>query len=317
MNMQVSIYEGNGGSCDYLLDDFHKDAIGFGRENDCDIVMHSPYVSRLHGCIYKENGNWYVKDLDSSFGLSFNGKKINDMRISGGEHIKIINNSGDYCELVFREISNAGVPNNLSGYYQQPVYQTSSYQQQPYPAPEYGNPYGQQLGMKWYKFIIWFQLFAFFAVCLYYGFWGVQMIAVESQIRSAYDEQFGDYGSIMYELGNETGFNNYIVSQEEIRELKIMGSIIVIFAALFGFCALYIRQNLAKFKKGAPRDYLVFIGFFAAVFIILQLVMLANYFERGRIDSGVGFLIFEFIGTIVYVYANNVYFKNRSHLFVN
>ena len=87
---------------EYRLEDFNKDIIGFGRQPDSDILLKSAYVSRLHGCIYKENESWYIKDLDSSYGLIFNKKKISSMRLVGGEHIRIKSVNGEYVELIFQ-----------------------------------------------------------------------------------------------------------------------------------------------------------------------------------------------------------------------
>lgn len=103
MGMILTVRDGNNISRDYVLEDFNKDVIGFGRQTDSDIVFKSSYVSRLHGCIYRDNGGWYIKDLDSSYGLYFNGTKITNMKISGGEHIIIKDNSGNISELVFRD----------------------------------------------------------------------------------------------------------------------------------------------------------------------------------------------------------------------
>ncbi|MBQ9199547.1 MAG: FHA domain-containing protein [Lachnospiraceae bacterium] len=316
MGMILTVYDGNNASMDYDLDSFHKDVIGFGRQSDCDIILKSSFVSRLHGCIYKENGSWYIKDLDSSYGLSYNGNRIGNMKLNGGEHIRIFNNNGEYSELIFREKINYGSPENVQPNFSQLPYQPNMCQQNPYYVQGYGYPYTQPLGMKWYNFIIWFQLFAFTAICLYIGFWGIQLASIDNQIKHQYNETFGEYGDYMYELGNDLGINDYAKKQSDIEELQIIGIVVTFFAALFVFCALYVRHNLAKFKKGSPRDYLVLNGFFAVVYIICQAVLLTSYDSRA-VDAGAGFIIFEIIGTIVYIYANSVYFKNRSHLFIN
>ncbi|MBQ9199546.1 MAG: FHA domain-containing protein [Lachnospiraceae bacterium] len=87
---------------EYQLENYKKDILGFGRQLDCDIVMSSSYVSRLHGCIYRENGSWFIKDLESTYGLFYNGNKIVDMKLNGGEHIKINSSNGEYVEFIFQ-----------------------------------------------------------------------------------------------------------------------------------------------------------------------------------------------------------------------
>ena len=54
------------------LDTFGKDVVSFGRGADCDIVINQNFVSRLHGCFYKENGNWFIQDMNSTNGIHKN-----------------------------------------------------------------------------------------------------------------------------------------------------------------------------------------------------------------------------------------------------
>lgn len=54
------------------LEAFGKDVVSFGRGADCDIVINQNFVSRLHGCFYKENGNWFVQDMNSTNGIHKN-----------------------------------------------------------------------------------------------------------------------------------------------------------------------------------------------------------------------------------------------------
>ena len=104
--MRLIITEENE-SKEYQLDRFKKDTIGFGRQTDSDIVLKSPYVSRLHGCLYKENGHWYIKDLESTYGIYCKDKKISDLRLSGGEHIRIKSSNGECVEFIFVNDNNA------------------------------------------------------------------------------------------------------------------------------------------------------------------------------------------------------------------
>ena len=47
------------------LDNFNKDVISFGRTDECDIQISEEYVSRLHGCFFKDSGKWFFKDMNS------------------------------------------------------------------------------------------------------------------------------------------------------------------------------------------------------------------------------------------------------------
>lgn len=50
----------------------------FGRDTSCDYVILDPQrrVSRKHGCVYKFNGEFFIKDLGSTNGIYVNNNKI-------------------------------------------------------------------------------------------------------------------------------------------------------------------------------------------------------------------------------------------------
>ena len=312
MGMTLSVYEDNGKIIkEYDLDSFNKDAIGFGRETDCDIQMKSSYVSRLHGCIYKESDGWHIKDLDSSFGLYYNGKKIQDQKVSGGEHFKITNNDGKYSELVFRGQMDMGVQSY------QPQQNPANYPQQQYVYNYYGTQPANTLGMKWFNFIIWFQLFVIAIYCLYAAYLGFALaeMASEANIRYSYNEAFGEYGDDFYEFGRDSGINDYVMQESGMNELKAIGIIVVIIGVLFAVCAIYVRIKLAKFKKGAPRDYLLYSGLVAIAITAIQILL---SYDASRYESSLVFFVIVSIAVAaIYIYANYEYFKKRSHLFIN
>ncbi|MBQ9199538.1 MAG: FHA domain-containing protein [Lachnospiraceae bacterium] len=99
--MIVMVFNEDGSSKEYKLESFDKEAIGFGRQSDCDIVFNNPYVAGIQGCLYKENGEWYIRDLGSTNGIFYNGKKIDEMRLIGGETITIASSDGTYGSLRF------------------------------------------------------------------------------------------------------------------------------------------------------------------------------------------------------------------------
>ncbi len=73
--MNISIIT-NVGKKSYKLESFNKDVVSFGRSSECDIQIMKEYVSRVHGCFYRENGKWYIKDLESTNGLILKDRKI-------------------------------------------------------------------------------------------------------------------------------------------------------------------------------------------------------------------------------------------------
>ena len=56
--------------------DLEKETILIGREDDVDIVIDNPSVSRKHAQIRKEGAGWVVEDLGSSNGTFLHGEKI-------------------------------------------------------------------------------------------------------------------------------------------------------------------------------------------------------------------------------------------------
>lgn len=63
------------------LSSFNKEVVSFGRQPDCDIVINKEYVSRLHGCFYIDNGEWKIKDLNSTNGIYYFRKKVKNLAL--------------------------------------------------------------------------------------------------------------------------------------------------------------------------------------------------------------------------------------------
>lgn len=66
-----------------------------GRHPDCDIVLEAPAVSRQHARILRENGNFFVEDLNSRNGTFLNGKLVTQRQpLSESDELQI-------CDLSF------------------------------------------------------------------------------------------------------------------------------------------------------------------------------------------------------------------------
>jgi len=50
--------------------------ITFGRDPSCDVLLKGIGVSRFHAVVFFENGNWIIKDLNSTFGTRLNEKPV-------------------------------------------------------------------------------------------------------------------------------------------------------------------------------------------------------------------------------------------------
>jgi FHA domain-containing protein len=58
-----------------------------GRSQRCDYVLSDPNVSRRHFELQLRDNDWYVVDLDSTNGVSINGRRIATSQLSPGDEI--------------------------------------------------------------------------------------------------------------------------------------------------------------------------------------------------------------------------------------
>lgn len=150
-------------------------------------------------------------------------------------------------------------------------------------------PITSELPLKWYKFVIYFQLFASAAL----------------NIASCYRYISGDiYGSkeIAHQIYN-------IMPVIKICDL-ILG--VIFFGLAFG--AIVVRQKLYYKKADAVRYYLGYIIIQPA--LAIAYLLLVSFLVRGySIDFTA--MIPDLIGASVLYWANKKYFSRRSYLFVN
>lgn len=59
-----------------------------GRESDCELVIDSGLVSRIHARVECEQGSWIVKDLGSTNGTFVAGQRVNHVTLSGIHEIQ-------------------------------------------------------------------------------------------------------------------------------------------------------------------------------------------------------------------------------------
>ena len=147
-----------------------------------------------------------------------------------------------------------------------------------------------ELGMKWFKFLIYFMLF---------------FSAFEDLLQSLV---------LFFNYENEfLGFEYFFYG--ELRWLGILFAVIWLAIAAYG---IYIRFRLAKFRKGAPKQYIIYEIVNQVVFLVFSL---AGEFAMGQSDmmiaSMIGGVIGSVLGGFVYIYPNVIYFRKRDHLFVN
>lgn len=144
----------------------------------------------------------------------------------------------------------------------------------------------QPMKMKWFKFVIWVQLF----------------LAALSSLYTA----FSLFTSSAY-LGSADTIYSYYPG------LKASDMIFgVIYIALIVF-AIYTRQQLAHYKTNAPKLYLVFLVVVAVVSLLYAAVTSVmtgyNMFTLNVIVS--------LVSSVVMIVLNNIYFNKRKELFNN
>lgn len=174
-----------------------------------------------------------------------------------------------------------------SGYQQQGGYQQYGYQQQ---GGMYYQNYSSGMPMKWFKFIIYVQLFL---AALSSVIMGIQMLT----------------GNIY----NVFGYNASAFVYMAYPGLKPVD---VIFGILFlglAAAAILVRQKLANYKTGAPKTYLSFLILSLALNFVYG--MLASLITGENLFSAT--LVIQIIWNIVLIALNSIYFKKREHLFCN
>ncbi len=156
----------------------------------------------------------------------------------------------------------------------------------PDPAAAIGVIATPQRGMKWFKFIIYFQLWASLLSAL---------IAAEKYFTGAYYEGYADWAYSFY-CG--------------LRELDICMGILYI---ALGVYAVFVQRSLAKLRAKGPVMYYSFCA--ASIALALLNVIAASLI--------VGYSLFsadiaaELAPSVILLFINIRYFNNRKHLFVN
>lgn len=185
--------------------------------------------------------------------------------------------------------------------YQNPPYQNNPYQNNPYQNPQpYGNNLStaQEMPMKWFKFIIYFQLFA---NCFFNLVTGILYLNGTIYITQGLTEKQVE---LAYEL---------------LPDFQSLDQFYGIAMIIIGIFAIIVRQFLAKYKKNGPTFYYVFL----AVNMILPIVyMVALSSIMQELDAGSNLFDASSMGSSVAVsiamlVANIGYFNKRKHLFQN
>lgn len=143
--------------------------------------------------------------------------------------------------------------------------------------------------MKWFKFIIYFQLF----------------FSALTNVISGVGYLTGN----IYATQGLTGDQVYSVLPGLRPVDLIMGAALIVLAVL----AIVVRQKLAHYSQGAPAQYLLLLGANVVVPILYMAVASVVLGELLMDATTVGSLV----GNLIMIGINKVYFDKRAELFVS
>ena len=150
--------------------------------------------------------------------------------------------------------------------------------------------------MAWFKFIIYFQLFANAVVMVFNAASGIFGLA------------YGDSAGIIYAV---------------CPMLKAVDVTYGILCLAFAVTAVLIRQRLAHYRKNAPVLYLSFVGVVMASGLIYTFAALAalGTISASVMETGAAGIAANVLGAVVgaavFFPLNYVYFNKRKELFIN
>lgn len=164
--------------------------------------------------------------------------------------------------------------------------------------PVAGAPYpvaAAEPPMKWYKFVIWVQLFLNALLLAVTTFQLAQ--GAFTFVSSVLPSFAAAYGYVPHEWVLFTVFNAVFA---------------VLFCALAVMC-IVVRQELAAFRRVGPMHYYVLMGAIIGVqflYIVIQSLMMGTLLMNPASFSGLFF-------AVALIFINKAYFDKRMHLFVN
>ena len=187
-----------------------------------------------------------------------------------------------------------GTPTGVQPAYQQPAYQQPTYQQ-----PAYQDPYGQPvtppaakpaLPMGWYKFLIYFALFA------------GAILNVISGVSMLTGTQYAQYG-----VNAQTIYRFY----NGLEGLDMLMGVLFVVLAVLG---IVTRFQLAGYKKSGP---MLLVALYGANAVVSLIYVIGFSSIVGSDLLGFSSDFSSIAVSVAMAFANYKYFKKRGHLFVN
>lgn len=180
--------------------------------------------------------------------------------------------------------------------YQPPVYQAPIYQQPQ--EPVYQTPYYQnqpmveqnQLPMKWFKFLIYFALFAGAVL---------NVISAIPMLTGSIYEGSADLVYAMF---------------EGLQAVDMLSGLLMLATAAIG---VYTRFRLAKYCQNGPK--MVTVLYIMAVAVnLFYLIGVSAVLPEAVLESvDMTSSITSIVTSVIMIFVNRTYFQKRAHLFVN
>lgn len=152
-------------------------------------------------------------------------------------------------------------------------------------------PSKPEQGMLWFKWLIYFLMFE---NAVFYVANGIFSVA---DVKNEYIIDFFDFP----------------VFGEKFRFVSVL---FLIFSVFFAVLTILVRNRLAKFKSGSPKQFIILdivVAVFTLVFEIVSLIIASGVDATQILVS----VIAAAIGELIYIMCNVTYFKKRAHLFNN
>lgn len=112
--MFTTVFIGREAPMTFNLEEYQKDSLSFGREEDNDIVIPSRFVSKHHGNFVRQDNLWRIIDNDSTNGLVINGSRVKEQFLSSG--LKVYVGPPDYPEKIVFVFSASSEENSYQYY---------------------------------------------------------------------------------------------------------------------------------------------------------------------------------------------------------
>lgn len=157
---------------------------------------------------------------------------------------------------------------------------------QPSPAPVYYAADSGELPMRWYKFVIWVQLFL------------SALLNVGEGIIFMTGTHYKGQATVVYMVYGG---------------LKALDVVMGIMMFICAGVTIWVRQMLSKFKKNAPIAYVALLALGSV--IVLMYVVIASIITGIQMFSAT--IISQIIVSIALCICNYIYFNKRKSMFVN